>query len=438
MLKIHLGLHRISAILARFGNPQNKFAVLHIAGTNGKGSVAAMSESILRHAGWKTGLYTSPHLVRLEERIRVNGRAIAQNRLASLVRRIERVERRMAETGRLDRPLSYFEMMTAAAFMHFSEQAVDIAVVEVGLGGRLDATNVVQPQAVIITGISYDHQEILGGTLAEIAAEKAGIMKPGVPTVSGCRASEARRVIRSRALSLPAPLLEIDRVCGTKLIRKRAGRFTIDVQTPVRHYKNIHLALAGEHQARNAAMAIAGVESLTGFPTGIFDVQQGLRHVCWPGRLDYFRSKRKTLLDGAHNPEGALLLHRHLRRFHPQEIHLVFGALKDKDFRKMGKSLFPCASSIHIARLANARTAEPAEIALAHPKFRSRISLHRDARTALAAAWSACPARGLVVVTGSLYLIGELLPVVRACRPPLAHSRLRLQAAGSRKPRADI
>ncbi len=420
MLKIHLGLHRISAILSEFGNPQNNFAVLHIAGTNGKGSVAAMSESILRHAGWKTGLYTSPHLVRIEERIRVNGRVIAENRLASLVRRIECVERQMSETGTLDRPLSYFEMMTAAAFMHFSEQTVDIAVIEVGLGGRLDATNIVQPKAVIITGISYDHQEILGETLAEIAAEKAGILKPGVPAISGCRALEARRVIRSRALSLPAPLFEIDRACSIKLIREREGRFTIDVQTPRRRYRSIHLALAGEHQARNAAMAIAGVENLAGFPTRIFDVQQGLRHMCWPGRLDFFRSKRKTLLDGAHNPEGASLLHKHLRRLHPQEIHLVFGALKDKDFRKMGKILFPCATSIHIARLANARTAEPIEIALAHSRFRSRMSLHQDASTALASAWDVCPTRGLVVVTGSLYLIGELLPAIRARRVPRA------------------
>jgi len=409
---IHLGLHRITAMMRAFGDPQEKMQVLHIGGTNGKGSVAAMSESILRHGGWRTGLYTSPHLVKLEERIRVNGQDISSRRLKAIAMRVVRTESALLAKDLLDRRLSYFEMVTACAFLHFADEKVDIAVMEVGLGGLLDATNIVRPGACIITGVSYDHEDILGHTLTSIAREKAGIIKPGTPVVSGCAAPAARNIVRRKALSLDAPLIEIDSNCTIRFTTERHGRYTVDLQTPRRTYRRLPLGLAGKHQARNAAMAVAALEQLK-LPVRVADIRQGLAKTRWPGRLEEFRARRRTLLEGAHNPEGAKLLREFLRQQHESEVHLVFGALRDKDFRKMSNYLFPLAKSIHVAAPANSRAVDPNEVAAAHSGHRARMRLHQDAREALVAAWEECPRSGLVVVTGSLYLIGELLPVVR-------------------------
>lgn len=397
------------------GNPQDKFDALHVAGTNGKGSVAAMSESILRRSGWRTALYTSPDLVRIEERICVAGRPISPRRFASLVDRMRSAESKLLRRQRIDRPLTYFEFITACAFVHFVEERIDIAVVEVGLGGSLDATNVVRPRACVITGISYDHQNLLGNTLAEIAGEKAGIIKEGVPVVSGCRSDDARRVIRRKARLLHAPLLEIDKDCVLRIVDDRRGFCTIDLETPRRFYRRLRLSLAGEYQARNAALAVASVESLEALlPVTPGDIRLGLAGTRWPGRLDEYRAGRRTLLEGAHNPEGASLLRKFLLKHNESEVHLVFGAVRDKDIRKMSGSLFPLAQSIHLTPLRNSRSASPEDIAAMHPRFRGRIELHSTSRAALQAAWNRCSRKGLVVVTGSLYLVGELLPIVRA------------------------
>jgi dihydrofolate synthase/folylpolyglutamate synthase len=282
------------------------------------------------------------------------------------------------------------------------------------LGGRLDATNIVTPQSCVITGISYDHQDLLGSTLAEIAAEKAGIIKAGVPVISGCRPPEAKRVIRARARRVGAPLMEIDRACRTRVVAERGSSFVIDLQTPKRLYRRLRLALAGLHQARNAALAVAGVEALAGFPVLSGDVRRGIAHTRWPGRLDTYHSCRRTLLEGAHNAEGARALRNHLTRCEDCEIHMVFGALQDKDIRRMGRLLFPLARSIHLTPVANSRTADPAEIAAEHPRMRARMRLHANARVALHTAWDECPRGGLVLVTGSLYLLGEVLPIIRS------------------------
>ena len=411
---IHLGLHRIATITEALGSPHKGFAVLHVAGTNGKGSVAAMSESILRAAGWKTGLYTSPHLERLEERIRVSGREVTARRFASLATQVYEKEEELRARRQLDIPLTYFEFLTACAFLHFVGEQVDVAVIEVGLGGRLDATNIVSPQACIITGISFDHQDLLGSTLAEIAAEKAGIIKAGVPVISGCRAREAKRVIRAHASLLAAPLVEIDRDCRIHVVDERGAAVTIDLETPERSYRHLPLPLAGLHQAWNAAMAVAGVEALEAFPVSVAGVRRGIARTRWPGRLDEYHARRRTLLEGAHNEEGARALRNHVMRCENCEIHLVFGALYDKDVRKMGGLLFPLARSIHLTPVANSRSADPAAIAAAQPRFRARMRSHPNARAALRAAWDECPDDGLVVVTGSLYLVGELLPLIRS------------------------
>jgi dihydrofolate synthase/folylpolyglutamate synthase len=410
---IHLGLERIAAMMQELGSPQRNYAVLHIAGTNGKGSVAAMSEAVLRAGGWKTGLYTSPHLEKMEERIRVAGRNISARKFAAATEQILSAEDALWKRGALDRRLTYFEFLTACAFQHFAAEKIDVGVIEVGLGGRLDATNVVEPQACVITGIAFDHQDLLGRTLAEIAREKAGIIKPGIPVISGARPLEARRVIRAQAAALAAPLREIDGDFRIKVVGECGPHFTIDLQTPERACRRLRLGLAGIHQARNAALAIGGVEALGSFPVSSAAIRRGIQYTRWPGRMDEYRAYRRTLFEGAHNEEGARALRNHLLRCEDCGIHLVFGVLADKNIQKIGSLLFPLARSIHLAPVANSRTATPAAVAAAHPRYRMRVREHPDARAALEAAWAECPRGGLVVITGSLYLVGELLPLVR-------------------------
>ena len=409
---INLGLHRMAAMMKALGSPQNRYPSIHIAGTNGKGSVAAMCESILRHAGMVTGLYTSPHLVRVEERMRTSGRPISPGRFARVATRIRGVEAKLLKKGLLDRLLTTFEFLTCCAFLHFAEEKVDVAVIEVGLGGKLDATNVVSPQVSVITGIALDHQYLLGNTLAKIAEEKAGIIKKRTPAVSACSAPSPRRVIRKHARAMNAPLTEIFKDCKTRIIGERQGRYNFDLKTPAWEYRSLRLSLAGEHQVRNATLAVLAIEALKSFPIKVRNIRRGLAHTRWAGRLDEYRGRRRTLLDGAHNPEGAGLLRDFLVRRKEKEVHLVFGAVRDKDIRKIGAAVFPIATSIHLTPLKNTRSATPAEVAAMLKSFRPKMRIHRNMREALYSAWEDCSRSGLVVVTGSLYLVGELLPIV--------------------------
>ncbi len=420
---IHLGLHRMTAVMAALGNPHLSFPVLHVAGTNGKGSVAAMSASILCHAGWKTGLYTSPHLVRVEERIRVNGSEIRPRQFCVAAERVCQAEGRLLRSGAIDRPLTYFEVLTACAFSHFDSNHVDIAVVEVGLGGRLDATNVVQPRVCVITGVSYDHRDLLGNTLAEIAFEKAGIIKPGIPVLSGCHSRIGRQVIRRQARALGAPLRELDRDIKLSIASVKGTCCVMDLQTPRHRYARLRLGLAGPHQSRNAALSVAAVEILDQLPAGPRAIRAGLRRTMWPGRMDLYNARRRTLLDGAHNTDGVRMLRDFLRSVGSRQIYLVFGVLREKDVASMAGTLFPVAKEIHLARLRNSRGMEPDEIASKLPRFRSLIHLHQTALDALKSAWDRCTPEGLVVVTGSLYLVGELIEVVRAESLPSAQGR---------------
>jgi dihydrofolate synthase / folylpolyglutamate synthase len=410
---MHLGLHRMVRVLAALGEPHCSFPVVHIAGTNGKGSVAAMSESILRHAGWKTGLYTSPHLQRVEERIRVDNQVLGARRLGSIASRVAAAEEALLKSRQMDRPLTYFEFLTACAFDHFAASAVEIAVVEVGLGGRLDATNVVRPQVCAITGVSYDHKQILGSTIREIAFEKAGIIKPGVTVISGCRVRAARATIANVARARRAPLLEVARDFDIEILRRPRGHCIINLVTPSNSYRRLRLGLAGSHQAWNAAVAVGAVELLQGFAIRPSDVRSGLAAAEWPGRMDFYDARRRTLLDGAHNPEGAEMLRNYLLDQNEKEVHLVFGIMGDKDAAGIGSRLFPLATRIHLTPLANPRSMQPSDLTARFPRARDRMNLHSCARDALHAAWKGCPANGLVVVTGSLYLIGELIETVR-------------------------
>ena len=409
---MHLGLHRTAAMMQALGSPQDGYPSIHIAGTNGKGSVAAMCESILRQAGLVTGLYTSPHLVRVEERMRISGKQVSPARFAALASRVGKTEAALLRKGALDRRLTTFEFLTCCAFLCFDEQKVDIAIIEVGLGGKLDATNVITPDVSVITGIAYDHQYLLGNTLTKIAGEKAGIIKEHMPAISGCCNPAPRRVIQRRAREVEAPLIEACEACAIEITGEKGGRYSFNLETPVRQYRNLRLSLSGEYQVRNAALAVLVMEALRSYPVGVGHIRQGLARTHWAGRLDEYRSRRRTLMDGAHNPEAAGLLREHLSRRREKEVHLVFGAVRDKDIRKIGAAIFPLASSIHLTPLANTRSASPAEIAAMHKEFAPRMRIHGSMREALQSAWEECPRSGLVVVTGSLYLVGELLPLV--------------------------
>jgi dihydrofolate synthase/folylpolyglutamate synthase len=410
---MHLGLHRTSAMMQALDNPHERYVSIHVAGTNGKGSVAAMSESILRHAGLVTGLYTSPHLVRVEERIRIDGCQISSRSFAALATRIQSTEATLLEKRILDRPLTTFEFLTCCAFLHFAEKKIDIAVIEVGLGGKLDATNVIHPEVSLITGISLDHQNYLGNTLSEIAGEKAGIIKAHVPVISGCCNPAPRRVIRRRAATVQAPLLETCRHSTIQIRRELRGLCTFDLRTPCRKYRKLRLSLIGKHQTQNAALAVMAIEALRSFSIKVSDIRYGLANAIWPGRLDEYRSSRRTLLDGAHNPEGAKLLRDFLIKRKETEVHFVFGVVRDKNIRAIGAAIFPLATSIHLTPLVNTRSADPEDVARLHKRFRSCIKIHSNMRDALHSAWKDCSPSGLVVVTGSLYLVGGLLPRVR-------------------------
>ena len=285
---------------------------------------------------------------------------------------------------------------------------------EVGLGGKLDSTNIIHPLVSVITGISLDHQNYLGRTLTKIAGEKAGIIKEGVPVISGCNTPAPRRVICRQAKAVRAPILEAFQDCAIRNQRGTHGRFSFDLRTPRRQYRNLRLSLAGEYQVRNATLAVLAIEALKSFPIKIQDIRAGLAGTDWSGRLDEYQSRRRTLLDGAHNPEGAQLLRDFLIKEKEKEVHFVFGVVRDKNIRGIGSAIFPVATSIHLTPLVNTRSAAPAEVAAMHKRYASRMKIHSNMREALRAAWKECSASGLVVVTGSLYLVGELLPFVQA------------------------
>jgi dihydrofolate synthase/folylpolyglutamate synthase len=358
-------------------------------------------------------MYTSPHLVRVEERIRVGGVPVPASAFASLSSEIRAAEEALLAKGILDRALTTFEFLTCCAFLRFARQKADIAVIEVGLGGKLDATNVIRPLCSVITSIALDHQQYLGNTIKKIAAEKAGIVKKGVPVIAGCGDPAAEEVVRRRAKAVGARLMELGGDLIVKNVRMRGGCATMGLQTPVRRYANLKLSLTGEFQSRNAALAVAAVENLGSFRIGAGDIRRGLLNTRWEGRLDEYRATRRTLFDGAHNPAAAAILRDYLKQRKESEIHMIFGAMRDKSVQEAGAILFPIAKHIYLTPILNTRAASPEEIASMFPDYRERITICRDMKSALRAAWANCPEPGLTLVTGSLYLVGDLLPVVQ-------------------------
>jgi dihydrofolate synthase/folylpolyglutamate synthase len=391
---IKLGLDNITRLLDALGHPERAFKSVHVAGTNGKGSVTAMVDAALRAAGHRSARYTSPHLIDLSERFVIDGTRIDGAALSSAVGDLRDVVDRLRRDGALDVQPTFFEVTTAVAFELFRRAGVEVAVCEVGLGGRLDATNVLQPEVTAITSIGLDHQQYLGTTLREIALEKAGIIKPGVPVVVGRMDPAAR-----------AAIVE----CATARGAEVAG---VDIALTARDYGEIRLALRGDHQIDNAAVAVRVLElaGARGLSVPEAAIRQGLQEVVWPARLDlrHLPDGREALLDAAHNPDGATALAAFLTSKFTMKSPLVFGAMRDKDAANMLRALAPAVSNVIFTRASNARSADPEELAAMARRIAPdlAIAVHPVLRDALAAAWQRAPR---IVVAGSIFLLGDVM-----------------------------
>ena len=297
------GLEVTTALLEKLGNPHKSLKCIHVAGTNGKGSVCAMIEAVLRASGFKTGLYTSPHLFRFNERFRINGREIPDSVLEPLIAVVE-----TAAQSLNTRPATFFEISTVMAFEYFKREKVDYAVIETGMGGRWDATNVIQPLLSIITRIDIDHTEYLGTGIEKIAGEKAGIIKPGVPVICGLMPVEAESVIYKEALEKKAPILGSDDAVFFQCLEKRRDDQLINIETGLHEYPNIRLPLAGNFQLENCGLAVAALEDLAEMENIRLQMKRGLEAVKWPGRFQLLQAKPPVLYDGAHNVCGACAL----------------------------------------------------------------------------------------------------------------------------------
>jgi dihydrofolate synthase/folylpolyglutamate synthase len=401
-LGIKFGLESMRALVGELGHPERTFPTLLIAGTNGKGSVAAYVDAVLRACGLRVGLYTSPHLVRVHERIVVDARPITGAALARAVGRVRDAAEKLVARGALSQHPTYFEVLTAAALVHFESRRVDVAVLEVGLGGRLDATNVVEPVASAIVSIDLDHQEFLGGSLREIAAEKAGVLRAGRTTVLGPLASEAQAEIHARAGVVGARLAEAE---GQTVAAGEGG--TLDLSTPSGRYPGLR-SLPGAHQRDNLGVAVRLLEAAreAGVCVDLSRLAEGTAATRWPGRLERIDGHPPLLLDGAHNPAGARTLAAELRRLRP--FVLLFGAMADKDVEGITRPLFPLADGLVLTAPRIDRAASPAELQARGGESAKAAVLEKDPRRALRVARRMAGAKGLVVVAGSLYLVGEV------------------------------
>jgi len=440
-------LAHMRVLLQAMSHPEQRFPSVLIAGTNGKGSTAATLASILRASCLKTGLYTSPHLMRINERIRINGEEISDDNFASLHAEVDRIAEKLVENADLPWHPSFFEMMTAIAFEHFASEKVDLAVLEVGMGGRLDATNVVNPRVSVITDISLDHQRYLGNTLGEIAREKVGILRTGGVAVVLPQQPEANDVIGNTILELGSravnavpyvppvspgsfehlvPSAQQNSLGGGEkpLTAKGAKEDAKDAKQYIYRYPLavmgeqilVETSLVGRHQLRNAALAIAAAVELNqqGF-AGITakSIETGIREARWPGRFQVIAARAEwpeMVIDVAHNPAGAWALRSALsERYENRPLIFVFGAMRDKAISEMTEILFPLAERVIATRPENPRAASPEEIQQAAARAGVEIEPIEKVEQALERARSLAKAGTVIVITGSIYLVGEVM-----------------------------
>ncbi|MEI7435181.1 MAG: folylpolyglutamate synthase/dihydrofolate synthase family protein [bacterium] len=406
------GLESVQALLERLGHPERACAVIHIAGTNGKGSVAAMLDAVLRAAGLRVGLYTSPHLVRFNERIRVNGVAITDDALASLFAGLE--PHLAALAGTPGREATFFEVTTALAFQHFADAGVRLVVMETGLGGRLDATNVAAPLASVITRIGLDHMQYLGATLEEIAGEKAGIIKAGRPVVLGAMPAAARAVVAAAAQRAGARLVEASAVVTVRRVSETWAGQKVSLASLEQEYGTVTVPLLGRHQLENLATVLTTLETLAveGLPAVAPAVlRKGLAAVRWPGRMQVLETAPPTILDGAHNPDAAhalsVALHDLLKG---RPVALLFGMCEDKDAAGFLRALDLPVRKVWTVPLSHPRGQTPGALAALVRARGWPVDAAQALPDALAAArvWAAAEGAA-VVICGSLFLAGDVL-----------------------------
>ncbi|MDQ6882607.1 MAG: bifunctional folylpolyglutamate synthase/dihydrofolate synthase [Candidatus Dormibacteraeota bacterium] len=406
---IKLGLERTRALLAELGNPEELFQGVLVAGTNGKGSVCAMLAAILQEAGYRVGFMPKPHLVSYTERIQVNQRPIAEDDFAALLTSLQPVIDRVAlQQG----PPTEFEILTAAALHYFARAGIDLLVCEVGLGGRLDSTNVLDLGVEVITNIALDHTQYLGTTLEAIAGEKAGILKPQSIAITGAQ-PPALGVIEGVAATQKIPLLRLGQEIQVVATDRGWAGVVATITTPAATYKDLRIPLLGVYQADNAALAVAAIDALRarGWEISNSELRNGLAHPRWPGRLEVIDRDPIVLVDGAHNPAGlerSLATVRGLAKDRP--LVIVFGAMKDKDLPAMLALLRATQAPVVFSGIDWHRAATPEDLADA---FGTEAGVARSVREALLVAKERAGPGGLVFVCGSLYLVGEAIAAAR-------------------------
>jgi dihydrofolate synthase/folylpolyglutamate synthase len=405
-------LENIAILAERLGRPDRAYPSAHIAGTNGKGSTAAFLESILRHAGFRTGLNTSPHLEKINERIRINGKEIPDEAFAETFSRVRVLVEELLAAAKLRAHPTYFECVTAMAFEYFARQRVEFALFEVGLGGRLDATNILSPVVSIITRIDFDHENFLGHSLKEIAAEKAGILKPGVPLVLAEQPPEAREVILARATELGSPVIEPAKVFRVDQESTQSGSIRARItEADSRKVFEIAPSLLGRFQLQNALNAVAAARLLQGRGFRIPDeaLTNGIANTVWPGRLEKLQSAPDVYLDGAHNPGAARELAHFLEQnFQNRKLWLLFASLRDKAVDEVAGLLFPHAAEVIFTAPRTVRAVSATQLAEITGHHAAHYSVIPDAEHAFDHALAHAAPEDAIFITGSLYLVGQL------------------------------
>jgi len=408
---IQWGLETITQVLARLGNPHLKYPTAIVAGTNGKGSTAAMLASILIQAGYRTGLYTSPHLVRVNERIQVNGAEISEDDFARTFTEVRQVVEGLLKEKTLRQLPSFFEFLTAAGFHYFAQAGVSFAVLEVGMGGRLDATNVTQPRVAVITNVGLDHVEFLGSTLAQIGREKAGVIKLGTTVVCGCEQGEAAEVIRQRCAELGAELFETAKFGALWGLQSLQGHYLFNLSLDADKFASLGSPLLGRFQVKNAVAAVTAAWRLSrdGFRITRSAIVKGLQKTFWPGRLERVLEHPLVLLDGAHNPAAARVLAEFIQEeLGGRRLRLVYASMRDKAMAEISGILFPLAEEVYLTRPHLPRAATPEEI-LAAARFRpERLVIEPEPCAAVSRACQASSGEDAVMIIGSLFLVGAV------------------------------
>lgn len=408
------GLERTYKLLELLDNPQDKLKIIHVAGTNGKGSTTAMITSMLKGCGYKVGMYTSPFLEEFEERIQINGENIPKEKLAQLMTKIKYAVDRVIEEGH-NHPTE-FEIITVLMFLYFATEEVDFAVVEVGLGGRLDSTNVITPILSVITSISFDHTNLLGNTLEEIATEKAGIIKSGIPTVIYPQEEMAERVISSKCQELDSKLYKINKEDAKLINIIKEDKIYQQVKVKLDDEYDVKLPLLGEHQILNLAVALKALEVIKDKAPklNMESIVKSLATVRWNGRLEIMSNSPYVVIDGAHNIQGITQLDKNIKKyFEYKDMYLILGILADKDVEDMVKVITPKAKKVFTVT-PNSMRAETAEELLEEvKKYNESCEAYNDYKNAFEDALKLCKKDDLLLISGSLYMIGEMRGIIK-------------------------